>query len=98
MVSLSDINATFALLNKTEVSVRQMVRELLIEKLSGTSEYNPLVVDIFLKAQDDELTPFTPHLTEMWLHNNDIIFVIDDVDTDFDNVYAVELYYIVNQL
>lgn len=99
--TLAEINAEAVKMNKYEALVRQMLRDYFSRHLAKHSEDNPLEVNITIQPQEAfALSSLElPRLTEMWQHPSEgwITFVIDEIETDFDNVYTDELINIANQ-
>jgi hypothetical protein len=98
---LQKVNTAISQLLKTENTVRNVIKQQFFEILSNTNENNTMKVEIYI----DGVTSITfgimgcyPLLTDMWLQNGEVYFIIDDDVIEFEDMDTYILGYILNQL
>lgn len=95
---LQKINNAIIQLNRVEESIREMIKRYIGKKLVGATRRNPMKVDITIMPQTSEVFDYAPNVTNIWIEDNDIYFMIDDVETNFDSLYTYEIQIIANEI
>ena len=96
---LQRINNAVDQLNALEDNVRDMIKDYLwCDVLTGTSEDNPMTVDIAIEQKGSFDETYYPRLTAMWKSHNDIIFEVDEIETEFEYMPTAELSFIINRI
>lgn len=95
---LQRINNAIDQLNRVAGSVREMIKNYIRDIVINTNTNNRMSVNILVGLSDEVAMAYYPHLTAIWRTGNDIFFMIDDKEIEFDYINTYDLYTIINQL
>ena len=85
---ISEIQRIFDRIEEDRINLTILTKQLLVSALEGTSETNPLLVDILLDDGDDHSSRFMPRVKKVWFNQSDYTGYaeIDGEKVDFETL------------